>query len=63
MTNASTSIKVVVSLVVVAALVATRFSSSSNVSDEWMDRRKEAGMTLLPALMTMSASLCFWLFI
>jgi hypothetical protein len=47
MTNVSTSIKVVVSLVVVAAIVATRFSSSSNVSDEWIDRRKEAAMTLL----------------
>jgi hypothetical protein len=36
MTNVSTSIKVVVSLVVIAALVATRFGSSNNVSDEWI---------------------------
>jgi hypothetical protein len=63
MTNVSTSIKVVDSLVVVAALVATRFSSSINVSDEWIDRRKEAAMTLLPALMIMFASLCFSLFL
>jgi hypothetical protein len=44
----STSVKVVVSLVVVAALVATRFSSSINVSDECGDRRKHAVMALLP---------------
>jgi hypothetical protein len=40
MTNVSTSAKLVVSLVVVAALVATRFSSSSNVSDEWIVVKK-----------------------
>jgi hypothetical protein len=57
MNKVSTSIKVVVSLVVVATLVATRFSSSINVSEEWIDRRKEAGMTLLSALMIMSALL------
>jgi hypothetical protein len=33
MTNVSTSIKPIVSLLVVAALVATRFSKSSNVSN------------------------------
>jgi hypothetical protein len=66
MTNVSTSIKLVVSLVVVAALVATRFSSSSiNVSDEWIDRRKEAAMTLLPSSddYVRFAFLCFSLFI
>jgi hypothetical protein len=36
MTNVSISIKLLVSLVVVAALVVTRFSSSNNVSDEWI---------------------------
>jgi hypothetical protein len=36
MMNVSTPIKLVVSLVVVAALVATRFSSTNNVSSEWI---------------------------
>jgi hypothetical protein len=43
MTNVSNPIKLVVSLVVVAALVATRFSSSNNVSDEWIVVKKWEG--------------------
>jgi hypothetical protein len=45
MLNISTSIKVVVSFVVVAALVlvATRFSSWSNVSDEWIVMSERSG--------------------
>jgi hypothetical protein len=41
MMNVSTSIKVVVSVLAVAALVATRLSSSSNVSGESCSRDDE----------------------
>jgi hypothetical protein len=44
MTNVSASIKVVVSLVVVAALVATRFGSSTNVSDKRIVVKKRGSL-------------------
>jgi hypothetical protein len=57
--NVSSPIKIVVSLVVVAALVATRFSSTNTVSAEWIVVKWDACMTLLSDLMIIFTSIRF----